>query len=43
MKPNGGEESGARLVYRILTKRMRKCEREKTHTIGRCKACGVHR
>jgi hypothetical protein len=43
MKPNGWEYSGPSLVYRILTKRMRKCERERKHTIGRCKACGVHR
>lgn len=43
MRSSNWEGSGAQMVYRILTKRMRKCERERKHTIGHCKSCGVHR
>lgn len=30
------------MAYRILIKRRRKCIRAKAHTVGYCRACGVH-
>lgn len=33
---------GNRLAHRILIRRRMKCIRARTHTIGHCKACGVH-
>lgn len=33
---------GTRLANRILIRRRLKCIRNRTHTIGYCRACGVH-
>jgi len=33
---------GHRLVARILIRRRMKCIRNRSHTIGYCRACGVH-
>jgi hypothetical protein len=34
--------AASRLAYRILVRRRLRCIREGKHTIGYCKACGVH-